>query len=80
MSKEHPLTRWIAKADALPSPPARDEQRPRLPKKTYKQLNLKVSDELYARVKCLAHRDRLSLVDLLQQCVTAYEERDASKK
>ena len=71
-TKENPLAKWLSKAREIPAPPEPTEKRGRS-KKALRQLNMKVSDATYERMKALAYRDRLSLVALLDAMLDLYE-------
>ena len=70
---KNPLAKWLSKAQAIPAPPEPTERRGRTSKKALRQLNMKVSDRAYERMKGLAYRDRLSLVALLDAMLDLYE-------
>lgn len=70
--KDNPLAKWLSKAQAIPAPPDPKERRGRS-KKALRQLNMKVSERAYERIKGLAYRDRLSLVSLLDEMLDLYE-------
>jgi hypothetical protein len=82
---KNPLAKWLTKAKTIPAPPLPTERRGRTTagrkRQVFRQLNLKVSDSAYERIKGLAYRDRLSLVAMLDQMLDLYEkERGALEK
>ena len=80
------LTKWLTKARTLPAPPAATERRRSVPQESggarsreaIRQLNLKVADSTYRRIKGLAHRDRRSLVAMLDEMLDLYEQAHGS--
>lgn len=78
---KNPLAKWLTKAKDIPAPPPSTERRGRVAgskRQPFRQLNLKVSDSTYERIKGLAYRDRLSLVALLDQMLDLYEKEHGS--
>jgi hypothetical protein len=74
------LAKWLTKAKAMPAPPAPTERRRSVADvgsvrshEPTRQLNLKVADSTYRRIKGLAYRDRLSLVAMLDEMLELYE-------
>lgn len=77
------LAKWLTKAKTMPAPPGPTERRGNVvppqsksarPSEPMRQLNLKISESTYHRIKGLAHRDRLSLVGMLDEMVKLYEQ------
>jgi hypothetical protein len=79
---EKSLAKWLTKAKTMPAPPAPTERRrgnmdaPMAARahEPLRQLNLKIPDSTYRRIKGLAHRDRLSLVAMLDEMLALYEQ------
>lgn len=75
------LAKWLSKAKEIPAPPGPTERRgasavssaPVRASEPIRQLNLKVAESTYRRMKALAHRDRLSLVAMLDEMLELYE-------
>lgn len=74
------LAKWLTKAKTMPAPPGPNERREmreqregKRSQEPIRQLNLKVSDRSYRRIKGLAYRDRLSLVRMLDEMLELYE-------
>ena len=65
----------------MPAPPGPEERRGSAQsekeaarsREPIRQLNLKISESTYRRIKGLAYRDRLSLVAMLDEMVGLYE-------
>jgi hypothetical protein len=77
------LTKWLTKAKTMPAPPEATEHRRHVPDgdvartrthEAIRQLNLKIPDSTYRKIKALAYRDRVSLVAMLDEMVELYEE------
>jgi hypothetical protein len=76
------LAKWLTKAKTIAAPPGPNERRgtsapgekaAARSREPIRQLNLKISESTYARIKGLAYRDRLSLVAMLDEMVSLYE-------
>jgi hypothetical protein len=76
---ERTLAKWLTKAKTMPAPPAPSERRGSVPhekvraNEPIRQLNLKIPESTYRRIKGLAHRDRRSLVAMLDEMLALYE-------
>ena len=74
------LAKWLTKAKTMPAPPSPSERRASTAQsksarahEPTRQLNLKIPESSYLRIKGLAHRDRHSLVAMLDEMVGLYE-------
>jgi len=79
---EKSLAKWLTKAKTVPAPPGPTERRRSIAEapetarahEPLRQLNLKIPDSTYRRIKGLAYRDRLSLVAMLDEMLALYEQ------
>jgi hypothetical protein len=86
MSKEadvgRSITRWLTKAQTMPQPPDASEARgniarrdppPLSPAEPIKQLNLKIPQSTYDRMRELKRRDRTTFLAMLDHMLDLYE-------
>lgn len=86
MSKEpdvgKSITKWLTKAQTMPAPPAAAEARgnvarrdapPLAPPEPIKQLNLKIPQSTYDRMRQLKRRDRTTFLAMLEHMLDLYE-------
>ena len=91
MSKDanRSLGKWLLKAKDMPAPPKPtvapgNLQIPELPAprlvEALQQLNLKIPNSTYRRIKALAHRDHTTLLAMLEEMLDLYEREHGSLK
>jgi hypothetical protein len=86
MSKEpdvgKSITKWLRKAQTIPAPPTASEARdniarvdplPPSPPEPIKQLNLKIPQSTYDRMRQLKRRDRTTFLAMLEHMLDLYE-------
>jgi hypothetical protein len=76
------ITKWLTKAQTIPVPPTANETRgniarpdppPVLPGEPIKQLNLKIPQSTYERMRGLKRRDRTTFLAMLEHMLDLYE-------
>jgi hypothetical protein len=76
------ITKWLTKAQSVPAPPSANEARgniarpdplPVSPSEPIKQLNLKIPQSTYDRMRQLKRRDRTTFLAMLEHMLDLYE-------